>query len=195
MTAHRATILAAGAAILALTGGPAAAQVAPDIVMNIMRECSRIHDPTSRLACYDNNNRSAGGVARTSVPGQMARPQGPAASNPVEAFGLPTRAGQASGGAGGFGGETIRTPSYAAAPSSGGKLDRITPKVAAAVEREPGVYLVTLDDGAQWQFAQGVSSGYRAPARGSTVEIERGSLGSYLMRVDGQQPVQVRRVR
>jgi hypothetical protein len=194
MTAHRATILAAGAAMLTLTGGPAAAQVAPDIVMNIMRECSRIDDPTSRLACYDNNIRSAGGVARSSVPGQMARPQGagsPASSNPVEAFGLPTRSTQ-----GGFGGETVRTPtpSYAAAPT-GGKLDRITPKVAAAVEREPGVYLVTLDDGAQWQFAQGVASGYRAPARGSTVEIERGSLGSYLMRVDGQQPVQVRRVR
>jgi len=54
---------------------------------------------------------------------------------------------------------------------------------------------VTLEDGAQWVFAEGVTSQFRLPRRGDTVEIERGSLGSFLMRVDGQSPVPVRRLR
>jgi len=54
---------------------------------------------------------------------------------------------------------------------------------------------VTLSDGAQWLFAEGVSSQFRLPRRGEEIEIERGALGSFLMRVDGQSPVSVRRLR
>lgn len=189
MTAHRATILAASAAALALTGAPAVAQVDQGIVLAIMRECSRIDDPTARLACYDNNIRQAGGVARSSVPGQMARPQGGAAPGNVAS-------------AQGFGGETIRTapqpgltPMPGPAPAMSSRLSQITPKVNAVAQREPGVYLVTLEDGAQWQFAESVDFAYRPPVRGSTIEIERGALGNFLMRVDGQEPVSVRRIR
>ena len=46
-----------------------------------------------------------------------------------------------------------------------------------------------------WEFAEGVSSQFRLPRRGDTIEIERGALGSYLMQIDGQPPVPVRRIR
>ena len=62
-------------------------------------------------------------------------------------------------------------------------------------EREPGTYQLTMDDGAQWRFAESVGLGYRLPRAGSNVEIERGSLGSYLLRFDDQQAVPVVRVR
>jgi len=52
-----------------------------------------------------------------------------------------------------------------------------------------------MDDGAQWLFAEGVSSQFRLPRQGDTVEIERGSLGSFLMRIDRQKAVPVRRLR
>ena len=68
MLAHRATILAAGAASLLLAGAPAGAQVDQATAVNILRECARIDDATARLACYDNNIRNVGGTPRVAVP-------------------------------------------------------------------------------------------------------------------------------
>lgn len=180
MTAHRATILAAGAASLMLAGVPAAAQADRTAVLNILVECAKIDDPTARLACYDNNIRAVGGTPRQSVPGAMATPQG--AGAPI----APTSPQ-------GFGYEDVRTPDRFQAPA--GELQEISSRVTSIRPREPGIYLLTLEDGAQWLFAEGVSATYRLPRAGSTVGIERGSLGSYLMRFEGQSPVPVRRVR
>ena len=75
------------------------------------------------------------------------------------------------------------------------EADSIEATVAAAVEREPGIHLLTLEDGAQWQFVEGVSLSYDPPRRGSTVEIRSASMGSYQLRYQGQPAVRVRRVR
>ena len=48
MTAQRALILLAGTAFLSVAAAPASAQIADDVVLNIMRECARIDDPTAR---------------------------------------------------------------------------------------------------------------------------------------------------
>lgn len=191
ITVHRAMLTAAGAAMLAWAPTPASAQVDRDIVMNIMMECAKIGDPTARLACYDNNIRSAGASVAAAVPGQSPVPQGGGA--PV-----------ASGGTAGFGLNTAHPQEGAvsrenASPQQGlgastSQASRITPTVAAVATRGPGAYLVTLEDGARWEFAEDMPLSYRPPQQGSTVEIERGTLGSYLLRFDQQQPVRVRRV-
>lgn len=180
MKAHRATILAAGAAMLLLPGMPAVAQVDDGIVLNIMRECARIDDPTARLACYDNNIRAAGANPRTSVPGRMQTPQSSA--------GAPVAGNSPQG----FGAEAVRTPQRFQTPS--GEVDEISTTIATISQREPGIYSFTIDGGAQWQFAESVSLSYRVPRVGSNVEIERGALGGFLMRFDRQQPVPVRRL-
>ncbi len=181
INALRATILAAGAATVALATGPAQAQADRGAVLNILVECAKIDDPTARLACYDNNIKNAGGVVRSTVPGRTVALGGTAPLTD-------------SRGASGFGGETVRTgPDRFRAPA--GQLDSIRPKITAVQPREPGIYLVMLEDGAQWQFAEGVSQTFRVPRIGSIVEIERGSLGSFLMRIDGQEPIPVRRLR
>ena len=183
MKAHSATILAAGAATLVLPGIPAMAQVDDGIVVNIMRECAKIDDPTARLACYDNNIRAAGASPRAAVPGRMQAPQSsagaPVASNTPQ----------------GFGAESVRAPQRVEAPSSSGQVDEISATIASIAQRGPGIYAFTIEGGAQWQFAEGVSLSYRVPRVGSTVEIDRGALGGYLMRFDRQEPVPVRRVR
>jgi len=179
MFAHRATILAAGAASLLLAGAPAGAQMDQATAVNILRECARIDDASARLACYDNNIRNVGGTPRTSVPGQ-AQVQGgsaPVATNSVS----------------GFGAEDVRTPQRYSAPA--GQLQQVNVRIASVRPREPGVYALTLEDGAEWLFAEGVSPGYRMPRPGALVEIERGGLGSFLMRFDGQVGVPVRRIR
>lgn len=180
MIAHRATIAAAASAALLSAAAPASAQVSETIVLNIMRECAKIDDPTARLACYDNNIRAAGAAPRA-VPGQVPVPQGGAA--PV--------AGNTPRG---FGAETVRTEQRAAVAADS-QADEISATVASVIQRGPGIYLVALEGGAQWQFAEGVSQSYRIPRAGSTVEIERGALGGFLLHFDNQQAVSVRRIR
>jgi hypothetical protein len=180
ITAQRAIVLLSGAA-LALSAVPSAAQVEPGIVLNIMRECAKIDDPTARLACYDNNIRAAGGNPN-SIPGQMARPSGGGAvANP--------------NAPGGFGADDLRTQSQERFnPGRSGPAE-ISTTVAEARERQPGIYLVTLASGAQWLFSEGVSQTYRAPRKGDTVRIERGALGSYMMMVGKQAGVKVTRIK
>jgi hypothetical protein len=181
--AQRASILAVAAASLTLSGAPASAQADRTAVLNILVECAKIDDPTARLACYDNNMTRAGATARATVPGQTVRGVAGGAA-PIEIQGPQ-----------GFGYEDVRAADPARFQPRPGQAQEIHPRVASITPREPGIYLVTLDDGAQWLFAEGVSSQFRLPGRGDQIEIERGSLGSFLMRVDGQPPVPVRRIR
>lgn len=177
MMAHRASVLLAAAC--AVVAPPAAAQVEDGIVLNILRECARIDDATARLACYDNNIRAAGASPRASVPGRMETPRGGGGA-----------AAGASAGAGGFGGEDLRT-----SPGSASQLDSLSARVTRVDPLEPGVYVLTLADGARWQFTNGVERSYRMPSAGDTISIDRAALGSYLMRFDDQQGVRVRRIR
>lgn len=182
MSSTRASILAIAVASLALSAMPAVAQADRGAVLNILVECAKIDDPTARLACYDNNIRNAGGTVRTTIPGQVRGVVG--GSAPIETQGPQ-----------GFGYEDVRSADPARFQLRPGQLQEIHPKVQSVAERGPGLYLVTLDDGAQWMFAEGVTSQFRLPRRGDEIEIERGSLGSFLMRIDGQPAVPVRRLR
>jgi hypothetical protein len=179
--AQRASTLAVAAASLAFAAAPANAQVDRNIVMNILIECAKIDDPTARLACYDNNMRQVGATPRNTIPGQVRGVTGGGA--PVE-----------NRGPQGFGADDLRS-SDPARFSGGGQTDEIHPTIASIVPREPGIYLLTLSDGAQWVFAESVPVTFRLPQRGEQIEIERGALGSYLMHAGEQQPVPVRRVR
>ena len=187
MIAHRAFVLLTGAAAIAAAHLPAAAQVPDDIVLNIMRQCARIDDPTARLACFDNNIRSAGAPARASVPGRMSTPRGGggvAVGSPAPA---PTPAAPVAGG-----GDT-REP--AASEGIGAGRDTASLRVTRADPREPGVYLLTLANGEQWLFNNSVNRDYVVPQSGDTITIDRASLGSYLLRFKDQIGVRVRRVR
>lgn len=180
ITAPRAILLLTGAA-MAASAAPGAAQVPDSITLNIMRECAKIDDPTARLACYDNNIRAAGANPR-SVPGRMARPNGGrAVLNPNAPSG--------------FGAQAIKRPERFNPGGVSGGPSQITARVASARERQPGVYLVTLDDGAQWLFTESGGNNYRPPRRGDTVELERGGLGDYLIVVGKQQAVHVTRIK
>jgi len=184
MTAHRAIALLSAAAACGLACAPASAQVADGIVLNILRECAKIDDPGARLSCYDNNIRANAAGERSFDPAPMAAPQAGQSAAPA--------AGAAGRGVGGFGGEDVRVPgqiaNQGAAPSISSRVTRVDP-------REPGVYLLTLEDGTQWQFAESVDRSYRVPKNGDGVSIDRGALGGYLMRFNDQIGIRIRRVR
>lgn len=183
----RVRIAAAATSAIALTAVmpvPAAAQANRDAVLNILVECAKIDDPTARLACYDNNIRQAGGVVRNTVPGSVRAQGGGAVAMPNQ---------QGGQGPTGFGAESVRTQQRFATPE--GQVDSIRPKVTAVVAREPGIYLVTVEGGAQWLFSDTVDQRFRLPRVGAIVEIDRAAMDSFLMRVDGQQAIRVRRIR
>ena len=58
-----------------------------------------------------------------------------------------------------------------------------------------GVVAEAQPDGSQWTVVDEAPFGYAEPRAGSSVRIEPGSLGSYLLRYDSQQSLRVRRVR
>ncbi len=179
MRAFRASTLFLAGLPLAALAAPAAAQVDDGIVLSIMRQCARIDDATARLACYDNNIRVDNtNTARTSIPGAMPRPQASVA---------------APSGASGFGREDIRTPDRFETPA--GEMEEMTGRVRTVTQQTQGVYLLTLEDGAQWLFTETVDFSYRPPREGSSVEIDRAALGSFLLSFDNQRSVRVRRIR
>ena len=187
MNAARITLRLAGAALLLCCGAQAGAQVDDGIVLNIMRECARIDDATARLACYDNNIRASGATARSSVPGRMQAPRG---ETGAVAANVPS---PSAGGADGFGSEDIRSSQRQ--ESRRAELSSLSSVITEIAPREPGVFLLTLQNGAQWQFAESVDRSYRIPERGDAITIDRASLGSFLMRFDDQIGVRIRRVR
>ncbi|TIX50131.1 hypothetical protein [Alteraurantiacibacter aquimixticola] len=180
MIAHRAALFLAGAASLAAISTPASAQVADDVVLNIMRECARIDDPSARLACYDNNIRTAGANPRT-IPGETV----------VQGSGA-VMSGPNTTGRAGFGAEDIRGPERFELRE--GELQELTARVADVRQVGVGRYEITLEDGAVWRISDSVPQTYSVPRRGAEVEINRASLGSFLLRYRNQQSVRVERV-
>jgi hypothetical protein len=172
--------LIAGAVLLTSGwSGPVAAQEDYRSIVTIMRACSQIADVPARVMCYDNNIRPQAGSAASA-------PQAPAAAM------APAPSAAPAAPAPSFGSEMlapVRSPEQAAAE------DAAQGTVAAIVPQEPGMYLITLADGAQWRFVDAAPSAWNPPRAGAQVEFERGSLGTVFMTYDGQRRLRVRRVR
>jgi hypothetical protein len=73
--------------------------------------------------------------------------------------------------------------------------DEVELAVSQAQSVEPGIYLLTLEDGSQWRFLDAVPMSYDPPRSGERVELVRASLGSFLMSYASQRSVRIRRVR
>ena len=184
MNAHRAAIVLAGSTALAIFSTPAMAQVDDAIVLNILRNCAQIDDPTARLACFDNNIRIAGAQARNTVPGQVR----------VDGGNSPVSGRSASG----FGNEDVRAQQQrapVASPALSASADEIEERVSAIRMIAPGKYELGLASGAVWRFTDSTGNSYIAPRVGDDVEIRRASLGSFLLRYRNQESVRVERIR
>jgi len=166
---YRTALATASFAVWGMTAMPAAAQNGESAIRGQLRACSQIADVPARMACYE---ALAADVAAAPVTHAVPQPLGIGSEQVPRA--------RAS--------EPTRAPQQA-------EIDSIEATVTAAVQREPGIHLLTLEDGAQWQFVEGVSLAYDPPRPGSSVEIRSASMGSYQMRYRGQPAVRVRRVR
>jgi hypothetical protein len=159
------------AALAVLAPSAAHAQEDFEAIVTIMRACAQIEEISARVTCYDNN-------IRPRTPG----PASPRAERP--------RAQPPAAAPGGFAADSLRRPSNSAKPEGQAQL-----RVSRAVEREPGIFLLTLDDGGEWQFVDAAPSSYDVPRSGKIVTIERGALGGFSMLYADQRSIRVRRIR
>ncbi|MCL6252002.1 hypothetical protein M3P36_13225 [Altererythrobacter sp. KTW20L] len=164
-----------GSAIMAgtaLNAGPARSQAEDyEQIVITMRACSQIADLAARVNCYDNTIRQDG------------VPDGPVAA---------PRTGTALPAVGGLGAEQVERD---LARAQGDSRENLIARVTGVERLQPGIYLMTLDSGAQWQFVEAAPMTYDPPQIGSSIRIEPAALGSYMMRYDGQRSLRVRRVR
>lgn len=174
------TISAVAAAAALANPGQAAAQQNSEALVQIMRDCAKIEIPADRFACYDSNFRDADASDVTPAPHGSVRP--------TQSRDMPSTESRASRD----GQELSQVRSTRAAPDA--VISGATLPVVAVVERAPGTYLVTLEGGAQWEFADSMGAAYNPPQRGSEAEMLPGALGGHRLRIDGQRPVRVRRV-
>ena len=164
---------AGGWAVLALAAaGPLSAQepgtAADRVTLNILRECAKIADTPARVACYDRNIGVT--VAQAAAPLPAApRDAAPAAQ---------------------FGANQLPAPQRPAEQ----RIDRITATVTAASQQAPGIWLLTLADGTQWQLVDAAGASFDPPRKGSQIEIAAATLGSYILRYRGQTGLRIRRV-
>lgn len=174
---------AGGLAVLALAAAvPLSAQEpgTPEdrVTLNILRECAKIADTPARVACYDRNIGVT--VAQTAAPvraggfGANQLPPAPPAPAPVPQFGA----------------NQLPPPPQPVEQ----RVDRIAATVTAATQRAPGIWLLTLADGTQWQLVDAAAPSFDPPRNGSAIEIAAASLGSYILRYRGQTGLRIRRV-
>jgi hypothetical protein len=136
-------------------------------------DCRGIADAAKRLACYD---AAAGRMATAETTGEIVvidKEQARAAHR--QAFGL-----------------TLPSLDFITRGLSHEELDRVEGVVKAASADASGRWTVVLDDGAVWrQISNDVLS--RDPRPGSKVLIRRATLGSFMMKIDGQPGIRVHR--
>jgi hypothetical protein len=170
---HRAAILLA--AVATFVPGVATAQSDDRRTLDGMRACAKIADPAQRTTCYD------GYLQPQPASSADAAPMTPSTVKAgVEAWApvAPARSKRTAVA------EKPREPAH-----------RYAGLVATTVEREPGIYLLTMRDGRQWRFASTVRASYDPPTPGSNVEIQPGALGSFLLSYNDQSAIRVIRVR
>lgn len=135
-------------------------------------DCRKVTDDAQRLACYD---AAAAKMGQAETQGDIVvidRAQASAAHR--EAFGLHV--------------PSLEFVTRALRPEEVNRIDGI---VDTARADQNGDWTFILEGGAVWRQISGDL--YRAPHHGSKVTIRRGSIGSFLMNVDGQPSIKVHR--
>ena len=160
------------ASLLVALGGVAHAEQPRAQAFDAVMACHSIVDIAQRAQCYD---AATSRMADAEAKGEIIiidRAQANAAHQ--EAFGL-----------------TLPTLSFLTKALKPEEVDRINGVVRAANADVNGRWTMSLESGAVWRQISGDLM--RAPHAGSKVSIRKGSIGSFLMNVDGQPSIKVHR--
>lgn len=76
----------------------------------------------------------------------------------------------------------------------GDQVDQVEGKIASARASRGGKWVIKLEDGAVWQQTDSPRSTSRKPKDGDTIVIKRGSLGSFVAKVNDGRAFKVKRI-
>ena len=166
-------------AISAPTASPAkekdkVAQGSP--LVSAIDRCRQIADPMQRLACYDN---AAGALLKATTSGEVsvvARTEVRRVRRSLFGFTMP------------------RLPFFSGDTTAGEAQNKLESTITSVRALNNGYYrLVIADNNAVWETNDS-SISFDPPRPGQKIEILRGPLGSYFLRINGQVGVRGRRV-
>lgn len=170
-------LVAAGlAAVLAAAGAQAAAPLVRDVApaLKALLDCRAVTEADRRLACYD---AAVDAITTAEKKGDVIivdREQAQAARR--QAFGL-----------------DLSALSVFDRGEAKEEVDRLAGQAAKVARGPDGRWTLVLADGAIWRQSDDreLSS---PPKAGSKIEIRKAAAGSYLMNIDGQTAIRVRRM-
>lgn len=168
------------AAIAAGMGAPLGATEAPteSSYVTALKDCQAKADPGERLSCYD---KAVAAIISASSEGEVRvvdREEVRQTRRKLFGFSIPD-----------FGIFGKRDKADEAAEEEFNRLQTTIAGVRAARD----TYVLTTEEGAQWQLDE-VPSWLMKPKPGQTLEIRKGALSSYFLRINGQKGVKGRRI-
>ena len=136
-------------------------------------ECRKIADDNARLACYD---AAAGRMDEAEAKGDIVViDKAQAEKAHKEAFGLP-----------------IPSLDFMTKALKPDEVDKLEGVVRTARQGADDKWTIELEGGAVWKQISGDL--LRNPRQGQKVTVRKGTIGSFLMSVDGQPTIKVHRV-
>lgn len=145
-----------------------------------MTKCSKVDNSLKRLVCYDKLHRQAQGYTDSELPARITSPSAhagnslPTANSPQQRY---------------TGNSTAEERFGQRAPDK--DIESLTATVAAKKKNRSGRMILTLSNGQVWTQ---IDDEYLGVKVGDSINIERGMLGSFLLRKSsGSKPIRVKR--
>ena len=138
--------------------------------------CRQIAEPMQRLTCYDN---AAGALVKATTSGEVSvvdRSEVRRVRRSLFGFTMP------------------RLPFFSGDTTAGEVQNKLESTVTTVRPLANGYFRITIaEDGAVWETSE-TNVSFDPPRPGQKIEILRGPLGSYFLRINGQVGVRGRRV-
>ncbi|MEO9636038.1 MAG: hypothetical protein ABJF89_12580 [Parasphingorhabdus sp.] len=181
---HIAGLLSAAAAASLTLSSPADAQetdkkaalTAPPTIYTDLVACKDVAESMARLACYDE---------------KVAALETAQATNKVV---IADREQVREARRGLFGLTLPRIKLFDGDGDEGAQIEQVEGVIKSARTIRSGKWLIRLEDGAVWQQTEPARSTMRRPKTGDSIVIKRGSLGSFLAKVNDGRGFKVKRV-
>jgi hypothetical protein len=171
------SLIVVGAALM-----PSAAQakdrpVPPSPLVAAIDRCRQITDSAQRLACYDS---AAGALVTATTSGEVSivdRNEVKKVRHSLFGFSLP------------------KIPFFSGDTTANEAQEKLDSTIKSVHQLNNGHYeIVIVDNNAVWETTESGGISWEPPHAGQKIEILRGALGNYFLRIDGQLGVRGKRI-
>jgi hypothetical protein len=170
-----ALVVLAGATPAVAKDKPAPPAASP--LVTAIDRCRQIPDPTQRLACYD---AAAGALVTATTSGEVSivdRNDVRKVRHSLFGFSLP------------------KVPFFSGDTTANEAQEKLDSTITSVHQLSNGHYeIVIADNNAVWQTTDSGDVSWEPPHVGQKIEILRAALGSYFLRINGQNGVRGKRV-